>query len=92
MIFIGHKEGSKQCRAYDPLTCSIHLSRNVVFEEESKWKWETPGEEMRSLTTFFSDSRVDQVHEGRVNCMLRLTKQLRMMMRYAIFMKRNQSQ
>lgn len=39
MIFIGYEIGTKGYRCLDPLTMKVHISRDVVFEEGSKWEW-----------------------------------------------------
>jgi transposase InsO family protein len=39
VIFIGYEPGSKAYRTYDPATQRVHVSRDVVFEEEAKWDW-----------------------------------------------------
>ena len=40
MVFIGYEKGSKAYRVYDPFTGSIHLTKDVIFEEGCKWNWE----------------------------------------------------
>ena len=35
MIFVGYKPGSKAYRVYDPTTRRIHISRDVVIDEEA---------------------------------------------------------
>lgn len=44
MVFIGYEIGSKAYRMYDPVTKRLHVSRDVVFDEEARWNWEAPGE------------------------------------------------
>jgi transposase InsO family protein len=39
VIFIGYEPGSKAYHTYDPATQRVHVSRDVVFEEEAKWDW-----------------------------------------------------
>jgi hypothetical protein len=39
MIFVGYEAGSMAYRAYNPTTKRIHISRDVVFDEEVKWCW-----------------------------------------------------
>jgi hypothetical protein len=36
MIFVGYEAGSMAYRAYNPTTKRIHISRDVVFDEEVK--------------------------------------------------------
>ncbi|CAA6674078.1 unnamed protein product [Spirodela intermedia] len=39
MIFIGYECGSKAYRAYDPTTRRVHVTRDVVFDENAQWDW-----------------------------------------------------
>jgi transposase InsO family protein len=42
MVFIGYETvaHSKAYRMYDPATKKVHISRDVVFEEEKAWRWD----------------------------------------------------
>src|SRR4051812_28392977 len=44
MVFIGYETGSKAYRMYDPVSKRLHVSRDVIFDEEARWNWEAPGE------------------------------------------------
>ncbi|CAA7393944.1 unnamed protein product [Spirodela intermedia] len=39
MIFIGYEYGSKAYQAYDPTTRRVHVTRDVVFDENAQWDW-----------------------------------------------------
>jgi transposase InsO family protein len=39
MIFIGYELGSKAYRAYDPVSKKVHVTRDVVFDEQALWNW-----------------------------------------------------
>jgi hypothetical protein len=39
MIFIGYEQGTKGYHVYDPSTRQVHVSRDVVFDEQAKWQW-----------------------------------------------------
>jgi hypothetical protein len=39
MIFIGNEPGSAAYRCYDPNTKRVHISRDVIFDEEGIWDW-----------------------------------------------------
>jgi hypothetical protein len=39
MIFIGYESGSKAYRAYDPIMKRIHVTCDVVFDEQAQWDW-----------------------------------------------------
>ena len=40
MIYLGSEPGTKAHRLYDPKDGEIHVSRDVVFEEDKSWLWE----------------------------------------------------
>jgi hypothetical protein len=44
MVFIGYATGSKAYKMYDPVTKGVHVSRDVIFDEDARWNWEAPGE------------------------------------------------
>jgi hypothetical protein len=37
MIFVGYEAGSKAYRVYDLATKRLHISRDVIFDEEAQW-------------------------------------------------------
>jgi hypothetical protein len=37
MIFVGYELGSTACRCYNPVTKRVHISRDVIFDEEATW-------------------------------------------------------
>jgi hypothetical protein len=39
MIFAGYESSSKAYRAYDPITKYVHVTRDVVFDEQAQWDW-----------------------------------------------------
>lgn len=45
MVMLGYEPGMKAYRLYNPATDRVHVSRDVVFEEERAWKWEQDGVE-----------------------------------------------
>jgi hypothetical protein len=44
MIFVGYKSGSKAYRACDPVMKCVHVTRDVVFDEQAQWDWGTGGD------------------------------------------------
>ena len=50
MIFIGYEVGTKAYRCFDPVNASIHISRDVVFEEGAKGDWSNHVESVSTLT------------------------------------------
>ena len=38
-MFLGVSESSKPYKLYNPMTKRLVISRDVVFNEESKWNW-----------------------------------------------------
>jgi hypothetical protein len=45
MIFVGYKSGSKAYRAYNPIMKHVHVTRDVVFDEQDQWDWGSGGDE-----------------------------------------------
>ena len=41
MIFVGYEPGSKAYRVYDLTTRRVHISHDIVFDEEARWEWGT---------------------------------------------------
>jgi transposase InsO family protein len=39
MVFLGYAEGTKGYRMYDPESKKLHISRDVIFEENKGWDW-----------------------------------------------------
>jgi hypothetical protein len=39
MIFVGYERGTKAYRAYDHVTKRVHVTRDIVFDEQAKWDW-----------------------------------------------------
>ena len=40
MIFIGYEKGVKGYRTFNPVSHTIHITKDAVFEEEKSWNWE----------------------------------------------------
>ena len=44
MVFLGYEPGSAAYRVLHPPTCRVHVSRDVVFDEDGAWDWDAdPG-------------------------------------------------
>jgi 2,3-bisphosphoglycerate-independent phosphoglycerate mutase len=39
MVFIGYEEGTKGYRMLEPESRTLHISRDVIFEEDQAWDW-----------------------------------------------------
>jgi len=39
MVFVGYEAGTKGYRVYDPVAKKLHISRDVIFEENKAWDW-----------------------------------------------------
>jgi hypothetical protein len=38
-IFVGYESGSKAYRAYDLIMKCVHVTRDMVFDEQVQWDW-----------------------------------------------------
>jgi hypothetical protein len=66
MVLVGYEVGSKAYRMYEPSTKCLHVSRDVVFDEEACWNWEEPGEPPASSSfTVEYHSYVDRATTGK---------------------------
>jgi hypothetical protein len=45
MIFVGYENGSKAYHAYDPITKYVHVTCDVVFDEQAQWDWGSGGDD-----------------------------------------------
>src|SRR5438128_1152405 len=43
MVFIGYEEGSKAYRALDPVSQRVHITQDVMFDEDVVWDWTDEG-------------------------------------------------
>jgi N-acyl-L-homoserine lactone synthetase len=41
MVCLGYAEGTKGYKMYDLVAKRVHLSRDVIFEENRGWDWNT---------------------------------------------------
>jgi hypothetical protein len=45
MIFVGYESDSKAYRAYDPVIKLVHVTHDVVFDEQVQWDWGSGGDD-----------------------------------------------
>jgi hypothetical protein len=57
MIFVGYEPGSAAYRCYDPATNRVHVSRDVIFDEEGEWDWS--GDQANGMVFDFLEQDVD---------------------------------
>ena len=50
LIHIGREPGKKAYRLFDPTSGSVHISRDVIFDECQGWDWETNTNTTRNVT------------------------------------------
>jgi hypothetical protein len=64
MIFVGYEAGSTAYRCYDPCTKRVHISRDVIFDEDACWNWSGDlSENLCSDFTVGGDSKIIQTIE-----------------------------
>lgn len=62
VVYLGKEPGTKASRLYDPISGRIHISRDVIYQEDKFWPWEEQskfGDEVNfpsSYITLNSDS------------------------------------
>jgi hypothetical protein len=45
MIFVGYESGSKAYCAYGPIMMRVHVTCDVVFDEQAQWDWGSGGDD-----------------------------------------------
>jgi hypothetical protein len=45
MIFVGYESGTKAYRAYDPIVKRVHVTHDMVFDEQAQWDWGSGGDD-----------------------------------------------
>lgn len=40
IVYLGREPGTKGSILYDPITGTVHVSRDMVFQEKNFWPWE----------------------------------------------------
>jgi hypothetical protein len=48
VIFVSYESGSKAYHAYDPITKRVHVTRDMVFDEQGQWDWGSGGNDSKS--------------------------------------------
>lgn len=61
MVFVGYEDGTKAYRVYNPFTKRLHVTRDVIFEEDRQWDWVTSGSEPERREEFVVIYDDDQV-------------------------------
>ena len=84
MIFISYKYGSKANRAYDPTTRCVHVTRDVVFDENAQWDW-------GSSTKQGDASNHDDMFTLEYSVSYQVPRSLMAPSRYLMMMHRDQS-
>jgi hypothetical protein len=49
MIFIGYESGSKVYHAYGPITKRVHVTHDVVFDDQAQWNWGSGGDDVFTM-------------------------------------------
>ena len=66
MVFFGYEEGTKGYRVYDPVEKKLHVSRDVIFEEELAWEWNSSSNssqtdsELQQFTVYYPTTEADE--------------------------------
>lgn len=51
-VYLGTEPGSKAHRLYDPVKGKVHVSRDVVFQEEKEWEWDNLSKDSRDMRSW----------------------------------------
>lgn len=56
LVHIGREPGTKAYRLFDPISGSVHISRDVTFDERKGWAWEIDTNTASNMTEMFDIS------------------------------------
>jgi hypothetical protein len=56
MVLLGYEPGSKAYHLYDPAGGRVHVSRDIVFDENASWNWETTSAPAQGAEPFSMES------------------------------------
>ncbi|KAG6526600.1 hypothetical protein ZIOFF_016592 [Zingiber officinale] len=59
MVYLGDEEGCKAYRLFDPRHGKLQVSRDVVFQENSKWTWTAGANHEENLPEFMVEDALD---------------------------------
>ncbi|KAG6498678.1 hypothetical protein ZIOFF_038400 [Zingiber officinale] len=57
--FVGYSDESKGYRLYNPITCKLAVSRDVIFDEMASWSWKESSSKLISQSDFYEASKPD---------------------------------
>jgi hypothetical protein len=66
MVFFRYEPESKAYRAYDLVTKKVHLSQDVIFDEQASWDWSIEGERGKMINgddTFIMEMEYSTVNQ-----------------------------
>ncbi|KAL0436856.1 UNVERIFIED_CONTAM: protein NRT1/ PTR FAMILY 2.7 [Sesamum radiatum] len=64
MVFLGYDESSKGYKCFDPIANKVVISRDVEFEEDASWNWNTQKGEMYHFLPHQKEDDEEQEIEG----------------------------
>ncbi|KAL0356000.1 UNVERIFIED_CONTAM: Retrovirus-related Pol polyprotein from transposon TNT 1-94 [Sesamum radiatum] len=63
MVFLGYDESSKGYKCFDPIAKKVVISRDVEFEEDASWNWNTQKGEMYHFLPHQEEKEDDEEQE-----------------------------
>lgn len=64
VVHLGREPGTKAYRLYDPVTQNLHISRDVIFNEQHGWDWKSVADTTSCYTSsFFLDEPIVETLE-----------------------------
>ncbi|KAL0409127.1 UNVERIFIED_CONTAM: Retrovirus-related Pol polyprotein from transposon TNT 1-94 [Sesamum radiatum] len=63
MVFLGYDESSKGYKCFDPIANKVVISRDVEFEEDASWNWNTQKGEMYHFLPHQEEKEDDEEQE-----------------------------
>ncbi|KAG7536804.1 Ribonuclease H-like superfamily [Arabidopsis suecica] len=62
-VLLGYSSESKAFKMYDPMEKRIHISRDVIFEEEKKWAWKKNHSAEQNMELEWENKQNEEINE-----------------------------
>lgn len=66
-VFLGYNGESKAFKMYDPVEKRIHISRDVIFEEDKKWIWKENHSNEQDFELEWENEQNEEINEEDEN-------------------------
>lgn len=78
-VLLGYNSESKAFKMYDPMEKRIHISRDVIFEEEKKWAWKKNHSAEQNMELEWENKQNEEINEEGDKMMQKVKRMMQRM-------------